>query len=86
MGRCDMQAFVMSEPPKLSDAQMKAIDALLQLTNEIRRRFEEERNGRAPFEARAECPKCGGTVRYWYREPLWGGMKCDTPECVRMNF
>lgn len=77
---------MMSKHPTLSDAQMEAIEAYLRMTNALSRRFEEERNGRAPFEATAECPKCGGTVRYWYRAPLVGGMRCDTPDCVHVNF
>lgn len=50
-------------------------------------RFERERDGRAPFETTLECTLCAaGTIAAWYREPLYGGMACNTPGCLTLHF
>ncbi|KFC68876.1 hypothetical protein FG93_03498 [Bosea sp. LC85] len=63
--------------------EMKRIDAAMAPVYELLRHFQRERDHQ-PFTSQAPCPICGGTVTYQYRAPLVGGMKCDTPGCIRI--
>lgn len=50
-------------------------------------RFEREREGRVPFEMTLQCTLCSaGTITAWYREPLYGWMRCNTPGCLKQHF
>lgn len=55
--------------------------------NALQLRFARERDGRAPFETTLQCTVCtAGTIKAWYREPLYGGMTCNTPGCLKLHF
>lgn len=70
---------------RLDLERRRRLDAVMAPVYELMRCFQRERDHR-PFDSQAPCPICGGTVTYWYRAPLTGGMTCDTPECVALNL
>ncbi|TDR87186.1 hypothetical protein EV668_4266 [Enterovirga rhinocerotis] len=73
-------------PPDLEDPHFRErIDAVKAAIDGLFMQFQRERDHR-PFDSQAPCPICGGTVVYWYRAPLIGGMKCDTPDCISGNL
>lgn len=65
--------------------RLRRVDAAMAPVYELMKKFQRERDHQ-PFDSQAPCPVCGGTVTYWYRTPLIGGIKCDTPECVALNL
>lgn len=65
--------------------RLRRMDAAMAPVYELLRQFQRERDHQ-PFDSQAPCPLCGGTVTYWYRSPLIGGMKCGTPECVALSL
>lgn len=66
---------------------IEAIDIVMKPTYALLQTFENERQQREPFVSQAPCPICGsGTVTYRYREPLFGNMICDTPECITLHL
>ena len=69
----------------LDPERLRRIDAVMAPVYELLKRFQRERDHR-PFESEAPCPICGGTVRHWYRAPLIGGMRCETPDCIALNL
>ncbi|ALN71704.1 hypothetical protein M673_03205 [Aureimonas sp. AU20] len=63
------------------------IQELMAKMSALRMRFDEERNDRAPFDMTLKCTLCSdGVVTGWYREPLYGGMTCSTPGCMKLHF
>lgn len=64
---------------------LKRFDELMVPVDALKKQFQRERDHQ-PFFSQAPCPICGGTVRYEYRAPLVGSMKCDTPGCIKFNL
>lgn len=66
---------------------LQRLDVVIAVIGELQKTFERERGERQPFTSNAPCPICDiGTVAYCYRAPLVGHMRCDTPQCVALNF
>jgi hypothetical protein len=79
----------MTEPRKPMPSLSSRLrpDEIIGMVTELKRLFEKERSGRAPFEVKLPCNICQkGVVNCWYEGPLYGGMTCDTPGCLQLNF
>ena len=75
------------EKPLPTPFEIARRDEYIDRAQKLVRSFDNERSGREPFEVRLQCTICqDGIVHCWYKEPLYGGMTCDTPGCLKLHF